>query len=115
MARSKKAARNIVVNDVKYRWRATGNDGWISLTIWPDALPGPVISSGLGYHQIAVPRGDGAYSLTQQIIITNRIVRQVIELAIEEHRYDPRTAGQQLNLWGIDDAIDLSIAIRASA
>ena len=44
MAKSQKGARNIVVDDVRYRWRATGNDDWISLVVWPDDLPGPPIA-----------------------------------------------------------------------
>jgi hypothetical protein len=114
VAKSKKGARNIVVHDVRYRWRAMGRDAGISLKIWPDTLPGPVIASGLGYHQKPIPLGNGAYALTQQIIITNRLVRQVIELAVEKYAYDPSTPGTQLNLWGIDPEIDLSIALRAS-
>jgi hypothetical protein len=114
MAKSKKGARNIVVNDVKYRWRAIGNDGWISLVVWPDDLPGATISCSLGYHQTATPIGNGVTALTEQIVITNRIVRQVIEYAVREFDYDPHTKRKQINLRHVDKAIDLSGAVRSA-
>lgn len=114
MAKSKKNARNIVVDDVKYRWRATGNDGGISLVVWPEDLPGAPIASSLGYHQTATPMGNGVTALTHQIVITNRIVRQVIEYAIREFHYDPHTKGKQVNLRHVDEAINLARAIRSA-
>ncbi len=113
MAKSKKGARNIVVGDVKYRWRATGNDGWISLTIWPAELPGPTIAGTLGYHQTAVPIGNGAFKLTEQIVITSRIVRRVIEYAVRDRGYDPRREGKQIDLRRVDEVIDRSGAVRS--
>jgi hypothetical protein len=114
MAKSKKAARNIVVHDVKYRWRATGNDGWISLVVWPDDLPGPPIACSLDYFQTRVPTGDGAFLLTQQIVVTNRIVRRVIDYALRELDYDPRVKGKQVTIRHVDNLIDLSGAIRSA-
>lgn len=114
MAKSKKGSRNIVVGDVAYRWRAIGNDGWISLTIWPSDLPGPTIACTLGYHQTAVPIGNGAFALTEQIVITSGIVRRVIEHAVEERGYDPRSAGKQIDLRRVDEVIDLSGAVRSA-
>jgi hypothetical protein len=102
------------VQDVKYRWRATGNDDFISLVIWPADLPGAAIVSMLGYHQVPVPRGDGSARLTQQIVITNRIVRQVIEHAVRAFGYDPHTKGKELDLRNVDESIDLSAAIRSA-
>lgn len=114
MAKSKKEARNIVVQDVKYRWRATGNDGWISLVVWPDDLPGPTIACSLDYHHTSTPMGNGVTALTQQIVVTNRIVRQVIEYAVREFDYDPHTKGKQVNHRHVDKAIDLSNAVRSA-
>ena len=54
-------------------------------------------------------------ALTGQIVITNRIVRRVIELAVREHDYDPRTKGKQINLRHVDKAIDISGAVRAAS
>jgi len=39
--RSQKGSRRIVVRAVEYRWRATGNDGYISIGIWPANNTGP--------------------------------------------------------------------------
>lgn len=114
MAKSKKNARNIVVADVKYRWRATGNDGWISLVVWPDDLPGPMIASSFDYDQTETPLGNGRTALSRQIVITNRLVRQVIEYALRKFHYDPHTKGKQLNLRRVDKAIDLSRALRSA-
>ncbi|WP_394827986.1 hypothetical protein [Pendulispora albinea] len=114
MAKSTKGARNIVVHDVKYRWRATGNDGWISLVVWPDGPAGPTITCSLGYHHTKTPMGNGVTALTEQIVITNRIVRRVIEYAVRQFDYDPRREGEQLDLRHVDHAIDLSDAIRSS-
>ncbi|MEO7093818.1 MAG: hypothetical protein ABI175_11245 [Polyangiales bacterium] len=90
MAKSKKGARNIVVGDVKYRWRATGNDGYM------------------------VPMGLGRYAITRQIVVTNRIVRRVIEHAVRDHVYDPRMKAKPLALRSVDEAIDVSDAIRSA-
>src|SRR4051794_24789872 len=97
MAISTKAARNIVVNGLRYRWRATGNDGWISLVISPQGLPGARIPCTFDYHQTGVPGGGGRITLTRQLVITNRIVRRVVEYALRAG-YDPREEATQLNL-----------------
>jgi hypothetical protein len=114
VAKSKKGARHIVVGDVKYRWRANGNDGYIVLVIWPDDLPGPAIACSLDYPQIFVPLGEGRYAVTPPMVITNRIVRRVIEYAVRDRAYDPRNKGKQLDLGIADALIDLSDAIRAA-
>ncbi len=114
MAKSTKGARNIVVGGVKYHWRATGNDGGISVTVWPQVLPGPLITCGFGYDQTAVPTGGGCYSLTNQVVITNRIVQRVIEYAVAEQGYDPHTKAKQLNLGVMEGKIEMADAVRAS-
>lgn len=114
MAKSKKGARNIVVHDVKYRWRATGNDGWISLVVWPVDLPGPTIACSLDYHQTLTSMGSGVTAVSQQIVVTNRIVRQVIEYAVREFGYDPHTKGKQVNLRDADQVNDLSDVVRSA-
>jgi hypothetical protein len=111
MAVSEKAARNIVVRGVRYRWRATGNDGWISLTIWPHELPGARIVCTFGYDQTHVPLGGGVTALTKQLVITNRIVRRVLEHALKKG-YDPAQKAKQLELGAVDELIDISDAER---
>ena len=111
MAVSSRTARNIVVNGIHYRWRATGNDGWITLVIWPHELAGRRIHCTFGFDQTEVPMGGGVTSLTQQIVITNRLVRRVLLHAISEG-YDPQTNGPQLNLGRVDKLIDIADAER---
>src|SRR5262245_38567165 len=41
--RSDKGSRKIVVEDVEYRWRAKGDDGYIRIGIWPANKVGPYI------------------------------------------------------------------------
>lgn len=103
MRRGKGSSR-IVVNGFEYRWRATGNDGYITVGVWPADDVGPYISGNLRYHEEA---GD-------QIVVTNRIVRRVIEHAITHHGYAPAVKGKQLNLWNLDDVIASDDAVRAS-
>src|SRR5262249_26338499 len=114
MAKATKNARNIVVGDVNYRWRATGNDGWISLVVWPEDLPGPPIACSFDYDQTVVPMGNGRSALTKQLVITNRIVRRVIEHALVERAYDPHAKGKQLNLRDVHEKIDVSDAVRSA-
>src|SRR4051812_45492465 len=104
--RSSKGSRRIVVHEVEYRWRATGNDGYITVGIWPANNIGPFILGNLGYHETWIPRGDGSRSSAKdQIVITTRIVRRVIEHAIIEHAYDPFAKGPVLNLRSLDQVI----------
>lgn len=104
------AARHITFRNVKFRWRATGTDWGISLTIWPEA--GRSITCRFDYHHQKTPRENGVVLLTRQIVITNRIVRRVLIHAVEQHAYAPNGDGQ-LQLRDVDDFIDLSDAIRA--
>lgn len=116
MARSKKGARNIVVDGAAYRWRATGNDGWISLVVWPAdpaAHPAGAIAGMVGYQQVMVPEGPDCWRLEHQIVITNRIVRRAILHAIAAHSYDPERKSSQLDLGRLDEFIDLADAVRS--
>ncbi len=49
--RSHKGSRRILVSGVEFRWRATGNDGYISIGIWPTNNIGPFIQGNLSYHE----------------------------------------------------------------
>jgi hypothetical protein len=114
MAKATKAARHISVQDVRYRWRATGNDNFISVCVWPETLPGAAIVCSVGYHQTRVFRpGLDGVGLRDQIVVTNRIVRRVIEHAIRDRAYDPHVKAKQLDLRCIDEKISLAGAVRA--
>jgi len=113
MARSKKQARHIVVKGVPFLWRATGNDEFIDLAIWPEALEGRSIHTTFRYHETWLPRGDGSYrNAGDQIVVTNRLVRRVIERAIEKLAYDPTSKGTPIEVRDIEKQIEMHDAIR---
>jgi hypothetical protein len=113
--RSRKGSHRIVVCCVEYRWRATGNDGYISIGIWPSNNVGPYIKGNLGYHETWIDNGDGSWSSAgNQIVITNRIIKRVIEHAISAHGFDPLVRGKKLNLRVLDNVVKWDDATRAS-
>lgn len=114
MARSSKNARHITVDDTDYRWRASGDNGYASITIWPADTIGPPISCTIPYDETWIPRGDGSFSSAgDQIVVTNRLIRRVVEFAVAKHGYDPTIKSRELNLHCVDSDIDLTDAIRA--
>ncbi len=116
MARSTKNAQHIVVDEVAYHWRATGNDGYITVTIWPANNIGPAILGNIEYHEtwIADTERQSYSSAGDQIVITNRIILRIINVALSDHGYDPQTRGKELNLRAMDHLIDWKDAIRAT-
>ncbi len=115
MARSTKSSRRIVVRDADYRWRATGNDGFISVTIWPVNSIGPRIVCRFGYHETWVEMDPNCFvSNGDQLIVTNRLVRRIIEYAIDQENYTPDQQATQLTVHAIEDRIDWSDAVLAS-
>lgn len=110
-----KGSRRIVVQGAEYRWRATGNDGYIVVGIWPANNIGPYIQGNFNYHETWVDNGDGSLTAAKdQIVITARIVRRIIEHAIAQHHYDPNAKGAELNLKVLDHVIPWDDSIRAS-
>ena len=114
MAPPKKGSRAIVVSNVKYRWRAIGADGGIRLVVWPDSLPGPSISCSFDYDQRCTQIGDVATLLTQQVVITSRIVRRVIEHAVNELDYDAKHEGKALVLRRASEVSDMADELRSA-
>ena len=79
-----------MVGDVEYRWRARSNAISISIGIGSANDIGPYLRGNLRYHETWVENGDGSRaSAKDQIIVTNRIIRRIIEHAIIAHHYDP--------------------------
>lgn len=114
--RSQKGSRRIVVGAVEYRWRATGNDGYIAIGIWPTNNIGPYLQGNLRYHETWLDNGDGSRSSAgNQIVITNRIIRRIIEYAITVHGYDSQVPGKELNLRGLEDVVKWDDAIRGTS
>lgn len=111
--RSSKGSHRIVVREVEYRWRAKGDDGCISIGIWPKNNVGAYITGGFKYHETWIDNGDGSWSSKgDQIVITNRIIRRIIEHALTEHHYDPNVKGTDLHLY-LEEAIKWDDAVRA--
>lgn len=113
MARSIKGSHRIEVRDTEYRWRARGTDCQISVAIWPRQHDTHAIRCRFGYHETRTDAG-GAVKLTEQLVVTNRLVRRVLEYAIDRLAYDPATTSADLLIYGIEDLIDCSDAVRAS-
>ncbi|HYF48948.1 MAG TPA: hypothetical protein VEJ63_06065 [Planctomycetota bacterium] len=102
--RSSKGSHRIVVGGVQYRWRATGNDGHISVGIWPFNGIGAYIGGVFCYH---------ASSAAPQIVVTNKIIRRIVEHALLKYRYDPHIKGREL-FFDFDREIDWKDAVRAT-
>jgi len=110
-----KGSRRIVVNDVEYRWRATGDDGFISIGIWPANNIGAYICGNLRYYETWIDIENGVrLSAGDQIVVTNRIIRRIIEHAIAKHEYNPTVKSAELNLKNLHHAIHWEDAVRAS-
>ncbi|MEK7486146.1 MAG: hypothetical protein AABZ60_17625, partial [Planctomycetota bacterium] len=109
---SRKKARNIVVDDIAFHWKASGNDGYISISIWPK-IGECIITATLPYYETRQNNGDGTYSLKNQIVITNRMVRKIIKFAQENYSFKPSFKGE-IRLKSLDGLILLDDAIRAT-
>ncbi len=114
MAVAKKNARNITVEGIHYRWRATGNDGWISLVVWPHERAGDKLVTRFTYHQAEVPfaEGGGAH-LVGQLVVTNRLVRRLVLHALQTGYVPDAQVARQRNLGWAEGIIDVRGAVRA--
>ena len=109
MAINKKGSRKIVVDGHEFRWRATGNDGWITLVLWPVENEDSRLVGQIKYHSNIVQTDEGWRSATDQAVITNRMVKQVIL----HHGVDAvlRNKGQ-INIGSIKKIYDIENAVR---
>ncbi|HEY1190855.1 MAG TPA: hypothetical protein VGE74_24705 [Gemmata sp.] len=113
--RRAKDMRRIVVNDIAYRWVARGDEGYIVITLSPANNAGSRIRGNMKYHETWLDCGNGVWrSAGDQIVITNRLVRRIIEYALAHCEYDPNVKGKELNLKVLDDVIRWDDAVRAS-
>jgi hypothetical protein len=113
--RSSTGSRRIVIRNIEYRWRATGNDGYISIGIWPTNNIGPFIYSNLRYHETWADNHDGSWSSAgDQIVITNKLIKRIIEHAIADYKYEPNVKGKALNISRLEEIIEWRDAVRAS-
>lgn len=85
MAISKKGSRNITVEGHHFKWRATGNDGWISVTLWPAENESSRVVATIGYHHEMKRVSEGEYISLGQLVVTNRIIKElVLHVGIEK-------------------------------
>ena len=109
MAINSKGSRKIVVEGVKFRWRATGTDYDISICLWPKENEQSRVHGRFGYQQRHVPVGNG-YRLCNQLVVTNRLIRRIVL----HYGVDAlRTGDIQIQAGALDTFIDTHDAIRA--
>ncbi len=109
MAISKKGSRKIVVNDHEFRWKTSGQKDNIRVIIWPVDNDRCRIVGNIGYHNKSAALGAPGESPRSQIVVTNRIIREIIlhygVVELLQH------AGQ-INITAIEDIYDVSGAVR---
>ena len=109
MAINKKGSRKIVVDSAEFRWRATGNDGWITIVIWPAMNDESKVIGHVGYHAKYGPEQNGVRSAIDQIVITNRMVREIIlHIGVGEILENKG----QLDIGAIENIFDMDNAVR---
>jgi hypothetical protein len=108
MAFTRKKKRRIIVDGHLLYWVATGDDGWINLSIMSDVEGAGIVFASFDYHHIQVPLPTGGFSMTDQFVITPYIVRQVAQLALAQG-WKPLEKGKNLHLGSVDSRIDLRL------
>ncbi len=112
MAANKKGSRKIIVEGIEFRWNVTGNDECITIVIWADRTDSLKLFGNLEYHNEFKQTSFGksyCQAATSQIIVTNRVIRKVIEhVGIEKIL---NTKGQ-FNLGHIEIIYDINNALR---
>ena len=109
MAVSKKASRNINVDGHDFKWRATGNDGWISIVLWPVSNENSRVIASVDYHHDMKQVSEGHYTSQSQLVVTNRVIRELI-LHIGVERILENNG--QLDVGKIEKFYDVSNALR---
>lgn len=111
MAITKKGKRKITVGNQLYYWSTRGEDYSIALSLMTDFEGSGIAFCHFDYHHIPVKQTNkyGEYiSLSDQFVITPYIVRQAIEIALE-NGWKPLEKGPNLNLGSLDEKIDLRL------
>jgi hypothetical protein len=93
--RSSKNTRRIEVEATVYRWRLTNQQDRFSLSVWPENGVGAPIRGLLGHNRESNYLGD-------KILITNRIIKRIIEYAITELKYNPLIKAKEYDLKQLD-------------
>lgn len=110
MAVSKKGSRNITVEGHKFRWRAIGNDDLITVLIWPESNERSLLIGSFAYHQKITKKEEGGYALSEQLIVTNRLIREIIL----HYGTDVLIANnKRMDVGALEKIVDISQALRA--
>lgn len=111
---SKKNKRRLRIGQQVFYWSATGNDGWISLTVMTEVPSSPRLSCMFDYHHETSEeqRADGSRVVhaRNQFVVTPAVVRKVIDYALARG-WKPFEPGSDLNLRRVDDVIDLGLDV----
>lgn len=110
MALSKKGSRKIVVDDHEFRWRTRGQKDGIAVIIWPVANDRCRIVGHIGYHNKPVAPSASGDSPRTQIVVTNRIIRDII---LHYGVAELLQHSGQINLTAIENIYDVSQAVRS--
>ena len=103
------------MGNVENRWRAKGDDGFIGIGIWPVNNVGPYLQANLRYYETWIKTGEREWqSAGDQIVVTSRIIRQIIEHAVGKCGYNPLVKGDDLILRAVDDVVTWPSAVRAT-
>lgn len=112
MAANRKGSRKIIVEGIEFRWSVTGNDECITIVIWADRTDSLKLIGNLGYHNEFKQTSFGescCQTATSQIIVTNRVIRKIIEYVGIEKILNKKG---QLDLGHIEDIYDIDNALR---
>ncbi|WP_223788200.1 hypothetical protein [Marinicella meishanensis] len=109
MAINKKNSRKIAVEGHDFRWRASGNDGWITVVVWPITNEDSRAVASVGYHHDFYRVSEGHYSSRSQLVVTNRMIRALIlhtgvEVLLNNHG--------QIDVGHIEEFYDVENAVR---
>ena len=113
MTLPKKGFRKIVVADITYQYKITGEDYGIGFLIGLYNVNGQLLSGNVSYKSNRVTnfKGNGeiqSWSLHQRTIITPKTIRQIIEFALKND-WKPYENRKPLFLKDFEDYIELEL------
>jgi hypothetical protein len=76
---------------------------------------GPRLLGTFNYHETWLAAGAGWRSAGDQIVVTPKLIRRIIEQAVDARGYNPLVRGKEINLMCLDDVIKWDDAVRAGA
>lgn len=88
MAMTKKGSRKIRVDNDWFRWRVTGNDGWIDLYVEDAEAPGSLLRVRFDYESTYKPEvgldGTRSLSMKQGTVVSSGPVELAVRAALEQ-------------------------------